>query len=87
MVLSLFILECDNLHDNGETVTLYDESVKNKLNEYPVGGIILFADNIVDRQQVINLNNEIQKNSRIPMFIGVDEEGGKVSRIASNVVT
>ena len=83
-ILSLFILECDNLHDNGETVTLYDESVKNKLNEYPVGGIILFADNIVDRQQVINLNNEIQKNSRIPMFIGVDEEGGKVSRIASN---
>ncbi|MDO5518104.1 MAG: glycoside hydrolase family 3 protein [Clostridium sp.] len=83
-ISSLFIVECNSLDNSEGSVTSYNENVKNTLNKYPVGGVILFSDNIVDRQQVISLNSELQKNSSIPMFIGVDEEGGKVSRIGSN---
>lgn len=83
-ISSLFIIECNQLDNSAGKVTEVSENIKNTLNKYPVGGVILFKDNIVNRQQVISLNSELKKNSAIPMFIGVDEEGGKVSRIGSN---
>lgn len=64
-----------------------DNDLKDFLRMYNPGGIILFANNIEDNDQVLKLNNDLQSNSTIPMFIGVDEEGGIVSRLgkAKNV--
>lgn len=55
-----------------------------KIKQYNIGGVCLFARNIEQREQTINLNQNLQEVSKIPMFITVDEEGGEVSRIASN---
>lgn len=65
-------------------VTEADDKMKNALSECPVGGIILFADNIKNDEQVKALTGGIKEYSRYPVFIGVDEEGGIVSRAGKN---
>jgi beta-N-acetylhexosaminidase len=50
----------------------------------PVGGIIYFAANIEDPGQVRAMLANAQSFSRIPLFLGVDEEGGRVARVGRN---
>ncbi|MBE7053693.1 MAG: glycoside hydrolase family 3 protein [Ruminococcaceae bacterium] len=50
--------------------------------EYPVGGIIYFSNNLANEAQIKKMISETQNNSRIKLFIGVDEEGGRVSRLS-----
>ena len=50
----------------------------------PVGGLIYFAQNLEDHDQVVQMLTGVQGFSRIPLFLGVDEEGGTVSRVGSN---
>lgn len=64
-------------------VTRAGETTKNALKRYPVGGIIYFANNIVDRNQTMEMISNSQNYSSIPLFIAVDEEGGIVSRLGS----
>lgn len=67
-----------------QNVTLAGDITKNALSSYPVGGIIYFAPNIQSREQVIAMIQQSQEYSKIPLFIGVDEEGGRVARISGN---
>ena len=50
----------------------------------PVGGLIYFAQNLEEHDQVVQMLTGVQGFSRIPLFLGVDEEGGTVSRVGSN---
>lgn len=59
------------------------EEMRETLQDYPAGGIVLFSDNIQDPDQLRALTRDLQQASAIPLFIGADEEGGKVVRIAS----
>ena len=79
----LFIVDLEALN-KGQTSTEFTGIIQEKLKKYHVGGVIYFANNLVSREQTIQLNEELQKNSSIPMFISVDEEGGSVARIANN---
>ena len=49
-----------------------------------IGGVVLFSRNIEDSVQVAKLNNQLQKmsiaNKCLPLFIAVDQEGGKINR-------
>ena len=67
-----------------ETATVAGETTKNALKAYPVGGIVYFAKNLETREQAIGLLANTQSYSKIPLFLGVDEEGGTVSRIGGN---
>ncbi|MBR5535620.1 MAG: glycoside hydrolase family 3 protein [Clostridia bacterium] len=64
-------------------VTMAGETTRLALEKYPVGGIIYFSQNIKSREQVISMIENSQSYSSIPLFIGVDEEGGRVARIGS----
>lgn len=57
------------------------------IKEYHIGGVILFSENIATAGQVVELNNAIQKASSqgTPLFIGVDQEGGMISRLKEGV--
>ena len=46
--------------------------------------MIYFSKNIVSPDQCIKMISGIQSYSGIPLFISVDEEGGRVARIANN---
>ena len=60
------------------------ETTKQSLYTHPVGGIIYFNENIVDKEQVQTMITQTQSFAKIPLFIGVDEEGGRVSRISKD---
>jgi len=47
----------------------------------PVGGVILFKEDLPSKEMVIELTEYLQARSTIPLFIGTDEEGGLVTRI------
>lgn len=49
-----------------------------------VGGIILYADNIKSLKGLVSLTNELKRSNAgnpAPLFVSVDQEGGKVSRM------
>ena len=50
---------------------------------YPVGGVILYAWNIVDETQLARVIADIRSFNGSPLLC-IDEEGGRVSRIANN---
>lgn len=60
------------------------ETTQKALEKYPVGGIVYFARNFETREQTIDMLSKTQSYSKIPLFMGVDEEGGPVARLSSN---
>lgn len=54
------------------------------LEEYPVGGVVLFGKNITDEVQLRGLIAGLQQSSPVPVLIGIDEEGGVVARLANS---
>lgn len=62
-------------------VTVCNENIANTIKQYHIGGVVLFGENIDTEQQTKQLIADIKKHSDIPLFIGVDEEGGRVSRL------
>jgi beta-N-acetylhexosaminidase len=49
---------------------------------YKPGGMILFARNLEDPAQIIELTNGLQARSpHFPLLISIDQEGGRVSRL------
>lgn len=64
----------------------YNDDMDRLINEYKVGGVILFARNIEDSNQMIDLTRALQENNNnLPLFISIDEEGGRVSRLPDDV--
>lgn len=77
--------ESDQVNDADEDgVTEVTDTMKEMLAKYPVGGVCQFGKNITDPDQIIRFNQDLQCISEIPMFIAVDEEGGRVARLANN---
>ena len=50
---------------------------------YPIGGLILYAWNIDDEAQLAKLIPQIRALNGNPLLC-IDEEGGRVSRLANN---
>ena len=69
-------------------VTKPARSFLRAFSRYPVGGVILFAPNIV-KKDITRLNAGMQEAARgvngVGLFIGVDEEGGSISRVANRL--
>ena len=89
----LFYIRLESLDPSIEWTT-YDDlaSIKvlevtenmNHVNEnYPVGGIILYAWNIEDEAQLARIIPQVRALNGHPLLC-IDEEGGRVSRIANN---
>lgn len=65
-------------------LTLTDEE-KKFLQESNIGGVILFKHNYSDPGQLAELTNEIQTlRDEYPLFISVDQEGGRVMRFKTH---
>ena len=69
--------------------TLNDDA-KFMLNEYRVGGIILFDRNMESKDQVKTLIADINKVGKsaglTPLFLGIDQEGGAVARMEDQLI-
>ncbi|WP_353096484.1 beta-N-acetylhexosaminidase [Tissierella praeacuta] len=69
--------------------TEVNDEIIRTIEELKVGGFILFSRNIVDENQTLSLLNKIKEtnsNNDIPLFLSIDEEGGRVSRLPKSFV-
>ena len=64
------------------------DSTRAAFAQYPVGGLVYMSANLTGPDQTTemlsNMKNFSQDTVGLPIFLGVDEEGGTVTRIASN---
>ena len=71
-------------------MTEIPEALLNVLSTYNIGGVILFSENITDHAQLITLNYTMQQHmknaGRPPLFIAVDQEGGRVARLPDDML-
>ena len=67
--------------------THVDDDSLYMLNQYHMGGVILFDRNMESPEQVKQLTSDLQaqSNEKVPLFIGIDEEGGDVVRMAEKL--
>lgn len=70
-----------------QAVTAAGETTKQALQEMPVGGILYSKQNLIDKNQVKTMIQNIQSYSKIPLIITCDEEGGRVNRLMSKLGT
>ena len=86
------VLELSELNENigqlfmtGIPEARLDEDTRRLIREFNIGGIILFSRNIEDPVQLADLCNDIQNTAiryhNDPMFIAIDQEGGRVARL------
>ena len=57
------------------------------VQDYQVGGVILFGRNVESANQLADLTNELKalNGDNIPLFLCVDQEGGRVDRMPPEV--
>jgi beta-N-acetylhexosaminidase len=82
-IYQLFIATPEQVTGIG-LATAAGQTTKDALAQKPVGGLIYFKDNAIDRNQFASMLSNSQSYAKIPMFLGVDEEGGQVARLSSN---
>lgn len=67
---------------DGKNLTIYHEDIGQKIKDYHIGGIILFRENCTSREQTKQLITDFGKQADIPLMIGIDQEGGLVTRLS-----
>ena len=82
-VAGLFIVTPESITGVNTAIKAGD-GTKEALGKYAVGGIIYFSKNIQSEEQLTEMIQNTTMWSRYPLFIGVDEEGGTVSRVADS---
>lgn len=82
-VAGLFFIEPEAI--TGVTTAIKaGDGTKEALEKYPVGGMIYFSKNIQSKDQLKEMISNTLSYNKYPLFIGVDEEGGSVSRLGDS---
>jgi len=61
--------------------------VEDIIKKYKIGGLLLFKRNYSNYDEMINLVNKLKRanqDNKIPLFISLDQEGGRVNRIPND---
>ena len=80
----LIFIQPEDLTSGNTIVTAFSDEMMKMLKKYPVGGMVLFGENIKTPLQTQKLIQDMQNASEIQLFMCIDEEGGRVTRIANN---
>lgn len=80
-VAGLFIITPEALTGT-DTAIKAGDATKEMLNQHAVGGLIYFTKNIKSSEQLTEMLQNTRSWSKYPIFLGIDEEGGTVSRVA-----
>ena len=86
-VAQMFFITPEQL-TGADNVTATGDATKAALDRYPVGGLVYFAKNLQTPEQTRSMlqgaQDYVMQTRGLPLFIGVDEEGGRVLRVGSN---
>ncbi|SEK34871.1 beta-N-acetylhexosaminidase [Paenibacillus sp. cl141a] len=69
--------------------TAIDETSRKLVKDHHVGGFILFKDNIESVEQSVKLLNDLKEANAanpVPLWLSIDEEGGRVTRFPEEYV-
>ena len=68
--------------------TSFSGEMDNLIRNYHVGGVIIMGRNVSTTTEMLQLINDIKKANepnKSPLFLSVDEEGGRVSRLPAGI--
>ena len=82
-VWQMFFVSPEDILDNISVAIQAGETTKKALEDYPVGGLIYFSQNIETRDQLVKMIKNTKEYCKIAPFIAIDEEGGRVSRLGN----
>ena len=86
-VCQMFITEPESVFET-DMLTVSDQAITERLQAYPIGGLIWFPYHLVDADQTISLLDRIQSAAAqiegIPLLMCIDEEGGRVAKISNH---
>lgn len=85
-ICQLLIVHPEVLTDGG-AVTAMTDDLAAALREYPVGGVLLSAQNMTSGEQLAALTGALADGCKTAPLISVDEEGGRVARLMNTVGT
>lgn len=90
----LFVIRPDQLdtsitpeiahNDKTKGITSLNDNMLETLRDYPPGGFALFRKNIASPKQLKALTKSLTQSCKITPIIAIDEEGGRISRIANS---
>lgn len=63
--------------------------IENMIKNFKIGGIILYRKNFKDYSDLLKLVRDLKKlneNNKIPLFIAIDQEGGRVNRMPKEIL-
>lgn len=87
-VAQLFLITPEQL-TGYQQVTQCGDATYRALDRYPVGGLIYFANNLESQDQTRQMLQAVQTYATeqlgTPLFLAVDEEGGRVARVADKL--
>jgi len=66
-----------------------DDNARAMIEDHYVGGFILFGRNVKNAGQLLDLINSLKvtnSKNKVPIFVSVDEEGGRVSRMPKELI-
>jgi beta-N-acetylhexosaminidase len=72
----------------GISGTTMDTNAKKLISQFHVGGIIFYKNNFETPEQTVQLVNQLKagNSSNLPLFLGIDQEGGRVTRLPGGLV-
>ena len=65
-----------------------NERIKNLILKYKVGGFILYRKNFDTYEQMLQIIKELKQinsQNKVPLFIAIDQEGGRVNRMPPEI--
>jgi beta-N-acetylhexosaminidase len=69
--------------------SILNDILKSLIYDYCVSGFIFYERNIENSNQLLELTNSLKKENEkannVPIFLSIDEEGGRVSRIPKDI--
>ena len=87
-VAQLFIVTPEALVEGVSQVTQAGDMTREGVAAHPVGGIVYFAQNLLDPEQTTTMLANVKQfyadSGNVAPFVAVDEEGGTVVRVAGN---
>ena len=65
------------------------QRTRNLILKYKVGGVILYRKNFSTYKEMVDLIKELKelnKTNKIPLFVSIDQEGGRVNRMPKEIL-
>lgn len=65
------------------------DRIRTMITKYKIGGIILYRKNFNTYEKMLELIKQLKdlnKNNKIPLFIAIDQEGGRVNRMPHEIL-